>query len=69
MLLKPKTLEVQPNLTTTLKLKVDRKGRRVLKKAAQAGKRGRATVTTTAVDDLGLSSTDKRKVRFKKKRR
>jgi hypothetical protein len=33
----------------------------------KAGKKGKATVTTASVDDLGLSSSDSKKVRFKKK--
>jgi dipeptidyl aminopeptidase/acylaminoacyl peptidase len=67
--LEPTTLEVQPGQATTLTLTVPKKGKKALKKAAVAGKKGKATVTTTATDDLGESTQDSLAVKFKKKKK
>jgi TolB protein len=65
----PTAIEVQLDQPTTLTLTVPKKGKKALKKAARAGKKGKATVTTTATDDLGESSQDSLAVKFKKKKK
>ena len=42
---------------------------KALKKAAKAGKKGKATITATTTDDFGQSSTETFKVKFKAKKK
>lgn len=62
------TLELQPGLPVTLQLAVPKKGRKALKKALKAGKKGTASITATATDDLGGSAQDSQPVKIKKKK-
>ena len=54
---------------TTLTLAIPKKGKKALKKAAKAGKKGKATISATFTDDLGQSSTDLVTVKFKPKKK
>ncbi|HYU61420.1 MAG TPA: hypothetical protein VEK39_11720 [Solirubrobacterales bacterium] len=64
----PVTSQVAANAPTTITLKVSKKGQKALKKAAAAGKKGKATITATLTDDLGQSSNATFKVKFKAKK-
>jgi hypothetical protein len=61
------TIELQPGQPTTVQLGVPKRARKLLKKAFAAGKKGTATVTATATDDLGAASQDEQNVKLKKK--
>jgi dipeptidyl aminopeptidase/acylaminoacyl peptidase len=67
--LEPTTIEVPPDQPTVLILAVPKKGKKALKNAAKAGKKGKATVTATATDDLGESAQDSLAVKFKKRKK
>ncbi len=54
---------------TPVTLKIPKGARKALKKAAKAGKKGKATITASLVDDLGQATTDTVKVTFKAKRK
>ena len=56
------------NVPTTVTLKIPKGAKKALKKAAKAGKKGKATITATIVDDLGQSATDTVAVTFKPKK-
>ena len=53
----------------TLTLTIPKKGKKALKKAAKAGKKGKATISATFTDDLGQSSTASLTVKFKPKKK
>jgi Tol biopolymer transport system component len=61
--------QVQPGTPATVTLTIPKKGRKLLKKATRAGKKGRATITVTTTDDLGQSSAQSLEVKFKKKKK
>jgi len=61
-------VQVPAATPTTVTLKIPKKGQRALKKAAKAGKKGKATITATVTDDLAQSSSDTLKVKFKSQR-
>ena len=63
------TTQVPASSPTTITLKISKKGSKALKKAAKAGKKGKATITATATDDLGRSTTETFAVKFKKKKK
>jgi Tol biopolymer transport system component len=65
----PVTAQVPENTPTTLTLKIPKKGKKALKEAAKAGKKGRATITGTLTDDLGQSAQDSFAVKFKPKKK
>jgi Rieske Fe-S protein len=65
--LAPITAQVAANQVTTLALEVPKKGRKALKRAAKAGKKGKVVVTMTATDDLGQVSEDQQKLKFRAK--
>jgi Tol biopolymer transport system component len=65
----PVTASVPAGTPTTIELPIPRKGKKALKKAAKAGKKGKATVTMTATDDFGESTQDSLAVKFKKKKK
>ena len=55
---------------TPVTLSIPKKGRKALKKAAKAGKKGKATITGAVVDDLGqTAATTSVKVTFKAKKK
>jgi Tol biopolymer transport system component len=62
------TSQAQAGAPTTITLKISKKGQKALKKAAKAGKKGKATITATLTDELGQSSSDSFKVKFKPKK-
>ena len=66
--LEPVTIQVQPDQPTTLTLAVPTKGKMALKKAAKAGKKGKATVAITSTDDFQQSTQETLDVKFKKKK-
>ena len=61
--------QVQPGTPTTITLTIPTKGRKALKRATKAGKKGKATITATLTDDLGQASTDTFQVTFKAKKK
>jgi Tol biopolymer transport system component len=63
------TSQAQAGAPTTITLKISKKGQKALKKAAKAGKKGKATITATLTDELGQSSSDSFKVKFKAKKK
>jgi Tol biopolymer transport system component len=63
------TANVPTGTPTTIELPIPKKGRKALKRAAKAGKKGKATISITATDDLGESVQDSLKVKFKKKKK
>ncbi len=65
----PVTATVPAGTPTTVTLAIPKKGKKALKKAAKAGKKGKATITATFTDDLGLSATDSVAVKFKTKKK
>jgi Tol biopolymer transport system component len=65
----PVTAQVPKGTPTSVTLKIPKKGKKALKKAAKAGKKGKATITASLTDDLGQSSTDSFKVKFKPKKK
>jgi Tol biopolymer transport system component len=65
----PVTTQAQAGTPTTITLKIPKKGAKALKKAAKAGKKGKATITATLTDDLGQSSNASFKVKFKAKKK
>jgi hypothetical protein len=65
----PVTVQVQPGVPATITLTIPKKGQKALKKAAKAGKKGKATVTATVTDDFGQASTDTFSLKFKPKKK
>ena len=65
----PVTVQAQAGAATEITLKIPKKGAKALKKAAKAGKKGKATITATLTDDLGQSSNATFKVKFKAKKK
>jgi Tol biopolymer transport system component len=65
----PVTGQVPEGTPTNITLQIPKKGKKALKKAAKAGKKGKATITATLTDDLGQSSTDAFTVKFKPKKK
>ena len=63
------TTQVQPGVPATITLTIPKKGRKALKKAAKAGKKGKATVTATITDDFGQASTETFALKFKAKKK
>jgi dipeptidyl aminopeptidase/acylaminoacyl peptidase len=63
------TTQVPAGSPTTLTLKIPKKGKKALKKAAEAGKKGKATITADLTDDLGQTAQDSFSVRFKPKKK
>jgi dipeptidyl aminopeptidase/acylaminoacyl peptidase len=66
--LAPLSMELQPGQPTTVELAVPRKARKLLKRAFESGKKGTATVTGTATDDLGAATQDGQQVKLKKRK-
>jgi Tol biopolymer transport system component len=64
----PVTVQVPQDTPTSVALTIPKKGKKALKKAAKAGKKGTAIVTATLTDDLGQASQDAFAVKFKKKK-
>jgi Tol biopolymer transport system component len=62
------TVKVPAGAHRSIKLKVPKKGQKALRRAAEAGKTGRAKITATSRDDLGQASEDSLKVKFKVKK-
>jgi hypothetical protein len=67
--LAPATVELQPGEPATLNLAIPKKARKLLKRGFAAGKKGTASITATATDDLGASSEDGQQVKLKKRRK
>jgi dipeptidyl aminopeptidase/acylaminoacyl peptidase len=66
----PAVSALVPAATATIvSLPIPKKGRRALKRAAKAGKKGSATVTATLTDDFGETAQDTLAVTFKKKKK
>jgi dipeptidyl aminopeptidase/acylaminoacyl peptidase len=65
----PVSVQVPAGVPTQVSLPIPKKGRKALKRAAKAGKKGKATITGTMTDDLGQNSTDTFEVKFKKKKK
>jgi len=65
----PVTAEVPEGTPTNVTLTIPQKARKALKKAAKAGKKGKATISATFTDDLGQSSDASFNVRFKAKKK
>lgn len=64
--LAPVIVELQPGQPATLDLPIPKKARKLLKRGFNAGKKGTASLTATASDDLGASSEDSQQVKLKK---
>lgn len=60
---------VAAGVPTPVTLKISKQGREALKAGAKAGKKGKATITGTVVDDLGQTATTSVKVEFKAKKK
>jgi Tol biopolymer transport system component len=67
--LSPQTIELQPGQPATVGLAIPKKARKLLKRGFAAGKKGTATVTATAADDLGGSGQDSQQIKLKKKKK
>jgi dipeptidyl aminopeptidase/acylaminoacyl peptidase len=67
--LAPVSVEVQPGQAAAIELTVPKSARKKLKAAFAAGKKGTATLTATASDDLGASTEDAQQVKLKKRKR
>jgi Tol biopolymer transport system component len=67
--LAPVTVELQPGQPATLKLPIDKKARKLLKRGFEVGRKGMASVSATATDDLGASSEASQQIKLKKKRK
>lgn len=65
----PVTVQIPAGTQTQVSLPIPKKGRRALKRAAKAGKKGSAIVTASLTDDLGQASQDGFAVKFKKKKK
>jgi hypothetical protein len=65
----PVGAQVPEGTSTDVTLKIPKYGKKALKKAAKAGKKGKATITAALTDDLGQSSTATFKVKFKPKKK
>jgi hypothetical protein len=63
----PVTSVIAPNTPTTVELTIPKGAKKALKKAAKAGKKGKATITANIVDDLGQTATDTVAVTFEPK--
>jgi len=63
------TTQIPEGTPTAVTLKIPKKGKKALKKAAKAGRKGKATITATLTDDLGQSSEDSLAVKFKAKKK
>jgi Tol biopolymer transport system component len=63
------TVQAAPGTPKKIEVKISKKGQKALKNAAKAGKKGKATITAKLTDDLGQSSKDSLKVKFKPKKR
>ena len=63
------TTQVPAGAPTTVKLKIPKKASKKLKKAQKAGKTGKVTITATATDDFGQSSTETFDLKIKKKKK
>jgi hypothetical protein len=67
--LAPATVDLQPGQPASLEFLVPKAARKKLKSAFEAGKKGKATLTATATDNLGASTTDAQQVKLKKRKR
>jgi Tol biopolymer transport system component len=67
--LAPVAADLQPRQPANLELLVPKKARKKLKAAFEAGKKGKATLTATATDDLGASTGDAQQVKLKKRKK
>jgi dipeptidyl aminopeptidase/acylaminoacyl peptidase len=67
--LAPVTVELQPGQPASLDLAIPKKARKLLKRGFKAGKKGTASLTATATDDLGAPSQDSQQVKLKKKKK
>ena len=66
----PVTAQVPRGTPTTVTLKIPKKGQKGAKEGREGGgKKGKATITATLTDDLGESSSDQLKVKFKAKKK
>jgi dipeptidyl aminopeptidase/acylaminoacyl peptidase len=65
----PVSAQVPAGAPTLVSLQIPKKGRKALKRAARAGKKGKAAVTATLTDGLGQTSQATLNVTFKKKKR
>ena len=63
------TSQVPAGTPATVTLAIPKKGSKALKKAIKAGKKGKATITATLTDDLGLASSETFEVTFKRKKK
>jgi WD40-like Beta Propeller Repeat len=63
------TAQVPAGTPTTITVPLPKKGRKALKKATKAGKKGRATLTAVLTDDFGETSNDAFEVKFKGKKK
>ena len=63
------TQQVPAGTPTTVTLTIPKKGKKALKKATKAGKKGKATLTATLTDDFGETSNASFEVKFKGKKK
>jgi hypothetical protein len=63
------TTQVPAGTPTAITVPLSKKGRKALKKATRAGKKGRATLTAVLTDDFGETSNATFEVRFKRKKK
>ena len=59
------TIRLPAGAHKTINLKISRRGQTALRRAAEAGKTGKAKISVTSRDDLGQASKDSLRVRFR----
>jgi Tol biopolymer transport system component len=67
--LEPVSVQLQSGVPATVDIPVAGNGSKLLKKALKAGKRPKGTITASATDDLGATSSDSVDVKYKKKKK
>ena len=65
----PVTVQLPGTGQTQVSVPIPKKGRKLLKQATKAGKKGKAAITITTTDDLGQSSTFSLDVKFNSKKK